>query len=351
MVRGAAWVVLGVGVGCLPSPPEPFWVGRYLSYGATSEREVCRGSWEVQERYVAEMVALLGAEPMAPIPYTRIELDEREHYCGREDIGGCAVDGEVAYSIHAVHLHELAHVLARRVGARGPWAIGEGFAEVFGDGLYSTTRRLPIEDVMADVEADRGGSYYTAGLFVRFLIEEYGLESLLEFMRRTDRDSDADEYGAAFQAVFGAPIADAYAAFEAYPGCPMRSNRVALFECAEAPVAWVEGTWQAASELDCDDPTVVGPVENNEHVFVLSNRGLEVARGGRYEVEVTGGVGGLAGARIHRCGSCWDEYDATIRVGQRGALDLEAGRYYVTLVREFAEVGDVRVTLSAPPGS
>lgn len=349
MRRGAAWVVLGIAVGCVPSPPEPFWVGRYVTYGATSEGEVCRGSWEVQERYVAEMVELLGVEPMAPIPYTRIDPDDREHYCGREDVGGCAVNGEVAYSVHAIHFHELAHVLAHRVGARGPWAIGEGFAEVFGDGLSSMSRRLPIEDVMADVEADRGGSYYTAGLFVRFLIEEYGLESLLEFMRRTDRGSDPDEYGAAFQAVYAVPIAEAFAAFEAYPSCLMRNNRVALYECAEAPVAWADGRWQVTTALDCDDPTVFGPIHNNEHVFAASNRGLEAPRSGRYEVEVTGSVGGLAGVRINRCGSCWDDYEATVRVGQRGALELEAGRYYVTLVREFAEAGEMRVTLTAPP--
>jgi hypothetical protein len=352
-MRGAAGrVLLGVMTmtlpGCSVSPPEPFWVGQYLTYGKTVDVEVCRGSWEVQDRYVRELAELIGAKITDPIPFTLIDRDEREYYCDQEGVVGCARDGEAAYSIRTIHLHELAHVVMRLAGVRGPHAFNEGLAEVFGDGNVYTPKRLPIADVVADIEAQDGG-YYTASMFVRFLIEEYGLETLLEFMRRTDRDTGPDDYVEAFQEVFGTPLEDAFVAFDEYPSCSARNNSIALVDCTGDVVAWEGGTWSVASELACDDPDVVGPLSDEDTKVVVSTRGLTIEQAGSYQISVTGSAGGLAGVRVNRCGSCWDAYEAGVQVGQAGALELTGGRYYVTLVRELAGAGDIRVSLTASP--
>jgi hypothetical protein len=340
--------VAAIVAGCGASPTEPFWVGEFISYGKTIDAEVCGGSWAIQDRHVGELAELIDADITAPIPYTLIGLDDREHFCGQEDVAGCAVEGEAAYSIHRIHMHELAHVVLRHAGVRGPHAFNEGLAEVFGDGLIYTPRRLPIADVVADIEADRGGGYWTAGLFVRFLIEEHGLETLLEFMRRTDRETAPDDYADAFLEVFGTPLEEAYVAFDDYPSCSTLNNRIALTDCTGDAVPWVDGTWSVTSELACDDPEVFGPSSDGDKELIASSRGLMIDEAGSYRIEVAGSVGGLAGARVNRCGSCWDAFDARVQVGQTDTLELEAGRYYVTLVRELAEAGDVRVTLTAP---
>jgi hypothetical protein len=354
MRAAATWTFLGsvVGVavpGCGVSPPEPFWVGENLAYGKTNgDAEVCRGSWEVQSRYVGELATLLGAEIPTPIPYTLIDLDEREHYCDQEGVAGCARDG-AAYSIHRIHMHELAHVVARQAGVLGPHAFSEGFAEMFGDGKFSTPRRLPIADVIADIEADRGGGYYTAALFVRFLVEEYGLETLLDFMRRTEKDTAPEDYAEAFREVFGTPLEDAFVAFDDYPSCSTMNNRIPLVDCTGDPVPWVDGAWSASSELSCDAPEVVGPIEADDKMLVGASHGLVIDAAGSYRIEVSGSVDGLAGARVNRCeASCWDFFEAQVLVGQVSNLELPAGRYYVTLVRELDQVGDVRVTMTSP---
>jgi hypothetical protein len=355
MHAAATWALFGSVAGaavpgCGVSSPEPFWVGENLSYGKTNDdAEVCRGSWEVQDRYVNELATLLGAKITTPIPYTLIDPDERDHYCDQGGVAGCARDG-AAYSIHRIHMHELAHVVAREAGVLGPHAFSEGFAEMFGDGKVSTPRRLPIADVVADIEADRGGGYYTAALFVRFLVEEYGLETLLEFMRRTDRDTAPKDYAEAFLAVFSTSLEDAFVAFDEYPSCSTMNNRIPLADCSGDPVPWVDGAWSAASELSCDDSEVVGPIEADERMLVGASRGLVIDAAGLYRVEVSGSVKGLAGARVNRCdASCWDFYEAQVQVGQISSLELAVGRYYVTLVRELEQVGDVRVTLTALP--
>jgi hypothetical protein len=353
MRRRAAvlWTMLVTagGPGCGVSPPEPFWEGEHLAYGKTADVEVCRGSWVVQDGFVAELAGLINVDLAAPIPFTLIEPDELEHYCEQPDVLGCARNGSAAYSIYTMHLHELTHVVTRQGGFRGPLAFNEGLAEVFGDGVHNVPERLPVEDAVYDFEAGGGASYTTAALFVRFLIEEQGLEALLEFLALTDEHDDADEYGRVFREVFGVELEDMFVAFDEYPTCSMMNNRIALTECGGTAVAWKNGIWQADSALDCDDPTVFGPVDSGGERFLGTNRSLVVERGGTYRIDVSGSADGLAGVRINRCGSCWDAFEVRVRVGESGALDLAAGRYYVTLIREVERAGDVRVTLAEPP--
>lgn len=350
MRRDRTWSLIGAlsaASACSPETPEPFWTGTYLAYSSTTEIDVCEGSWVLQDRYVELLSELLGVTPPRPVRFTFIDRYEREKFCDDDSLLGCARDDEV-YSIYAVQLHELAHSVATPAGLGGPLAFQEGFAEVFSDGQFSVAERLPIADVVQDFAGD-GGSYYTAGLFVRFLIEEYGLEKLLAFLRNTDRDDGVETYAAVFEETYGAPLTDALAAFEAYPSCTMWNNRIALLECMAPPLPWAGDAWTASSALACDDPEVLGPVPDGEKMLVWSTRTLDIESNGQYVARTTGEVAGAAGARITRCASCWDSVDAQINVGQERTLNLTAGRYYVTLIKEPLEPGTLDFLLTRTP--
>jgi len=332
---------------CAPRFPDPFWTGAHLVYATTSDVEVCAGSWVVQDRYVDLLSELLGVKPRRPVRFAFIERSEREEFCYDDDPLGCAI-GDESYSIYAVQLHELAHAVAKPAGIRGPLAFQEGFAEVFSDGQDSEPERLPIVDVVGDFAGD-GGSYYTAGLFVRFLIEEYGLEKLLAFMRGTAEDDGIEGFSKVFENVYGVALNDTFAEFEDYPSCTMWNNRIALFECASPEVPWEGADWRATSPLACDSPDVLGPVPDGDKMLIWTTRTVEIESDGEYLATVEGDVAGSAGARITRCASCWDSLDAQVNVGQSRPLTLTAGRYFITFIKEVKEPGALTMSLSKLP--
>lgn len=338
---------LGALFACSPDFPAPFWTGAHLAYATTTDLKICDGSWVVQDRYVGLLSDLLGVSLPRPVRFALIERDEREKFCEDSDLLGCTRDDE-SYSIYAVQLHELAHAVAAPAGIRGPVAFQEGLAEVFSDGQDSDPKRLPIGDVLDNFAGD-GGSYYTAGLFVRFLIEDYGLEKLLTFMRATDEDDSPAAQASTFADVYGVTLEQAAIDFEDYPSCKMWSNRIAVFECEAELVPWEDSTWRAASSLACESPDVLGPVPDGAKMFVWETRALMVEADGKYLATAGGDVGGAAAGRLTRCGSCWDSLDEQVRVGDARVLNLSAGRYYVTLLKEVAEAGEVTFTLAPQP--
>ena len=116
--------------------------------------------------------------------------------------------------------HELAHALADRAGWHGTRIFNEGFAEAFGFNNDSGVDRLPIRQVVENF-ALTPDNFYTAGLFVRFLVEDYGLDRFAEFMRATGSDDDFATVSASFEDAMGVSIEDSFAA-----------------SCAATPQSW-----------------------------------------------------------------------------------------------------------------
>ena len=328
---------------CTPDFPAPIWKGEFLEYASTVKGEVCAGSWTVQDRYVATLAELLDITIEAPLNYAYISEAERQEYCFDPDLLGCYYENK-AYSKYAVHFHELAHGVADLGGMRGPVAFQEGFAEVFGNGQYSDDERRPAEEVLRDFD-HANGSYYTAGLFVRFLIERHGLGLMVDFMRQADEDAPWDEIRETFQGVFHESLEDALLAFDAYPTCAMWNNRVALVECDLQPLPWDGDTWQV-STLECADEDVMGPVPDGDIMLQWTTRGMIVDEDGDYLAAVDAGPAGESGVRITRCASCWDSVDALVRAGDSRTIHLTAGQYYVTFIRETQETEGLAFSFS-----
>lgn len=329
-------------VGCNPELPPVRWSGESLVYRAEGSATVCAGSFSVQDDYVRRLADMLQIELERPINYSLLGLDEVESFCEQETVLGCEFDSDV-YSTRPMHFHELAHAVARRGGVHGSEAFREGFAEALSNGFEPKKPRVPIEPVLKDfgyLDAD----YYTAGLFVRFLIERHSLLEVSAFLKRTSKADSFESVSGVFADVFGEPLAVAMGDFEAYPSCAAWTNRLALVECGLEESPWVGSSWEAEVELDCSDDDVVGPLVDGRSL-VGSTRALVVDVAGEFVARTQSGVEGDSTVRLTRCGSCWDAFDVTVTPGQEKQLMLSEGRYFVTFIKELDKAGSVRFSL------
>jgi hypothetical protein len=103
-----------------------------------------------------------------------------------------------------------------------------------------------------------------------------------------------------------------------------------------------------SAEVDCGDPAVFGPLDN-ERGSLGAFAAFEVPATGSYAVEVRSEVPGFAGVRVTRCGSCWDEVDFGVAAGELESAVLPAGRYYATFVASAQAPG--RIDLRVAPES
>lgn len=340
----AVLMALWAGVTCTPDFPEPFWTGAWLAYSTTTNAEICEGSWRVQDQYVQRLSQYLGVTVPTPLHFAYIDRSDVDDYCFQDDLDGCEYDGK-AYSTRPVLFHELAHAVARESGHEGARAFQEGYAEVFGNGLYGSKERAPVDDVLRAFSQE-GPHYYTAGLFIRFLIERHGLDVLLSFMRRTSLEESFASVSSIFEEEFGEPLDAALLAFDEYPSCGMWENRIAVVECGLAVLPWSGDRWEASSAVECNSEDVLGPMLEDDEMLVWTSRGLEVAAAGDYDVDVRGEFAGTAGVRFTRCGSCWDSLDFLVQAGETRTVTLTPGRYYATFIKSLDEDGTLEASVA-----
>jgi hypothetical protein len=256
---------------------------------------------------------------------------------------GCEFDGD-AYSARPMHFHELAHAVARRGGIGGSDAFREGFAEALSNGFEPKKPRVPIEPVLRNF-AYRDEDYYTAGLFLRFLMERHSLDDVAAFLSQTSPSDSFVAVSDAFADIFAEPLTAAMTDFADYPSCAAWSNRLAIVECGLDPIPWAGTSWQTDSNIDCSDEDVLGPLVDGVSL-VWATRGLVVDSPGEFIARTTGGpAAGEATVHLTRCASCWDAFDVTVAPGYQKQLTLPAGRYYVTLVKELGTSGHMRFSL------
>lgn len=328
---------------CGPDDPPVLWEGEHLRYASSVDVEICEGTFEVSDAFVAALAREFGVSLARPAYFAFVERDQLGDYCGVErPITGCATEGK-AYSGERMHFHEIVHLVAGLAGVQGPLAFQEGLAEVYDDD-GNEGERQPIDDVLARFE-ERDDHYYTAALFVRFLFERHGREAVLEFMRRTEEDDPRERWAPIFASVTGETIESATAAFSEYPSCTAVANRVSLYQCGLPAEPWDADALDITAELECSLPDVMGPAYDPESM--VTARGFEIPATGLYWLSL--GSDDDAGAvRITRCGSCWDSYELVLKPGDTTLEALEAGRYFATFGRPPDEPGALTLDVSPP---
>lgn len=340
-------LALGVAlVGCGPDYPPVVWSGEHLEYATDLDRELCGGTFHLQDRFVEMLADLVGLSLSEPILFAYVDQSRIEEFCTVVESAGCARSDAVV-STHALSRHELTHAVTLAAGWRGPSPFVEGVAEMFNDGVDLDEVRVPLTEVLDDFQIT-GAHYFTMGLFVRFLVERHSLEALAAFMRDSEYEDPRTAYEAAFAEHFGESLSDAITAFDDYPTCPEWSNRNALVECGLPLEEWVDGALEISAELECNNPDVIGPLENDD-MRIGSFAAFEISAEGSYSLQATSEIDGFSGVRVTRCGSCWDKVDEAVVAGESEVAELPAGRYYATFVADFAAPGSIDLRIEASP--
>lgn len=329
-------LLLALATACREELPPARWTGASLVYRAEPSDTVCGGSFGLQDAYVRQLSDLLHVELDRPIAFSLLGSGALEGFCDSDTAVGCEVESDV-FSTRRVHFHELAHAVARRGGVHGTEAFREGFAEAFSNGVEPGKPRAPIEPVLRDF-AYMDEDYYTAGLFLRFIVERHTLENVVVFLRRTSRDDYFSVVEREFLEVLGEPLTTTMADFDDYPSCPAWSNRLAIVECGLTPSPWQGTSWKAESAVNCSDEDVLGPLVDGKSL-VWTTRSLVVDTPGEFIARTEGTVDGDATVRLTRCASCWDALDLTVLPGQEKQVALPAGQYYVTFIKELDRDG------------
>ncbi|MEZ4383519.1 MAG: hypothetical protein R3A79_19470 [Nannocystaceae bacterium] len=332
--------------GCGPDYPPVIWSGEHIEYATERDRDICEGSFVLQDEFVGLLSEFVGVTLSEPALFVYVEQEKLGDFCPREWAAGCSYE-YAAISTKALNRHELAHVVTRSAGWNGPASFVEGVAEMFNDGVDLDEVREPIDAVLDDFQIT-DTHYFTMGLFVRFLVERHGLEKLAAFMRDTDYHAARETYEATFAQHFGESLSDATAAFDDYPTCPEWSNRIALYECNLPLTPWSNGAIDVNVDLQCEDSDVFGPLEDDP-MRIGSFVAFEVEVEETYSVEVNSEIAGFAGVRITRCGSCWDEVDFGVVAGEPESATLPPGRYYATFVADVSSPGQIDLHLSPMP--
>ena len=317
-------------------------MGDYLHVAQEATDLVCGGSNPYQDRYVEHLAELLDLDLDEPIRFAYIKREDVETYCFQE-LWGCYYDDK-AYSIFPVLTHELAHAVTDRAGWKGTQVFREGIADVLGFNNNIDVERLPIREVIRNNERDPDSTYTTA-LFVRFLLEEHGLEKLAQFMRATDLDDDFATVSAAFEDALGVSIDSAFDAFSSYPTCSAWANQAAIVECGQEPLPWGPDGLETTVFLDCDDDSTVGPISDE----IRSSRSLEVSVDGTYEITVSSTSAAASGVRLTHCGDCRTPIDEIVLAGSSRTVDLSAGRYFALFVTDVGQPAEVTLQLSTAP--
>jgi len=333
---------LALALACTPEFPEVTWEGEHLHVAQSASGRVCGGSYAYQDLFVERLAELLGVTLDAPIRYAFVDPEEIQAYCFQDGYGGCYYDDK-AYSPVPVLTHELAHAVADRAGWDGPRAFKEGFAEVFGFNSDTDVERLPIRGVIEDFVAGRD-HYYTAALFVRFLVERYGLDRFGDFMLATDKDDEFSAIEASFKTHFGEPIDAAFAAFDAYPTCSAWANQAAIVECGMEPPSWDSDSTRITVSLDCGDEGTIGPFGEGSGLMSAA-RTLEIAEGGVYQMTVTSTSSARNVVRLSHCGSCWEAVDKIIAAGSTRTVELPPGRYFADFIGDVEEPMEITLYL------
>ncbi|HFE47355.1 MAG TPA: hypothetical protein ENJ18_18020 [Nannocystis exedens] len=267
-------------------------------------------------------------------------------YCTLSRLG-CAqtgTDPKSAIGRPSVMPHEIAHVFEDTVtpGAM-PAAYEEGFAEMFSG--YGGV--LPRDSFLSLMQADSATdlNYSSARHLTRWLVSQYGIESLFTLYQRSARNDDTVQRLAEFERTLDTTWMDLQMEFW---------RTAALYDPGPRECAIVDGIVSAKEglimsiPLDCESDGTFGPfnLEEEPGGQIASERVIEVAESGRYWLEASRGRVRLLPCEVRNeamDAAFWGALDAgldatgvmtTFRRYQ--SVELRTGRYILTVLDGLA---------------
>ncbi len=326
--------------------PMAAWFGEHLAIG-TDGVTACGGSFEAMDRHAD----LVGKELMAEEGF---ELDvyvlppNFDFADGPCEDSACSYESEI-WTTYLPASHEIVHgVRSNAVGwsavREAPSVLEEGLAEVYGDDVSTvapTAMLAPVEDVL-DGDVVGLAEYQRAGHFVRYLLERYSLDEVMD-LASAGRSVTLE---AAFEEVLGESLTRVLADYAQYPICSRNDWRIPILECAGERTPWIAEAPRRVSWtflVSCDDDDVIGPRFGR----VYTTEVLNLATPGRFRFETDffdlSRAINLFEIKLVRCDTACDRPSEIVLRNDQWAstqIDLEAGTYYVEFDR-LADANDL----------
>lgn len=136
----------------------------------------------------------------------------------------CASGGTARLGSERGQYHGLAHLITWQIDGRSIPSLEEGTAEALGPFAplaLPATAVAEIDSAFLYSDVLDGVDYTHGAVFVRFLIEEYGVDRFREFYRAMHgvRAPREQQFRERFAEVFGEPFSDAWTNFHSAPRC------------------------------------------------------------------------------------------------------------------------------------
>ncbi len=262
-----------VGLACTPEPaaggPEILLRGEWIDIGVydRSAEETCAGTFEYLDAYAGVLAAEFGVDAHLGL-YRWYSRDRfaADDPCQMPVLGCAGINGMFTTAMPLEH--EVVHAAELKsfdFSTSCPSVISEGLAEVYG--TSGSTPSASDFDRLEGLLTNPTGQiasrdYDIAGRFVGFLVERYGLDSLLDMCALAGGWPEGQELATAFETTFEATIPEVLTEFEAQPNCSYEQYRSHVYACGAAsplPGVVVGAEVEVTYELDCASEMTLGP--------------------------------------------------------------------------------------------
>lgn len=348
--------MLALLAGCQPSY-EPNWLfrGQWIDVDGRDRDadQTCAGTFEYLDHFANAIAVEFGVhQHLGSYRWYSPEQYRADAPCGRdpEPFACASYDGVDTPALP--HEHEIVH-LANFLAAECPSVLEEGLADYYGSSGRTPSLgdldRLPalLNDLSARILND---DYPAAARFVAYLVEQFGLDAILDVCAITGPEPSGDELARAMASVFGMTNEALFEdlarqpascnAFEVY-----RSRVYACGAAEAAPDAGVVGRpgepFEATYEFDCANKATIGPLDGE--IWITER--IDIAVAGSYQVALNGGSSRDdvpdVELRLAPCEPCGRV--RSFGLGEIGEAEpLEAGRHWL----EMRAPEDFRGTLT-----
>jgi hypothetical protein len=277
--HGLPGVLLALLCGCEQDPYEPNWLfhGEWIDIDGRdrSAEDACAGTFEYIDAYSGALAVEFGVtEHFGSYRWYSPEQYDADLPCGPGlpyPYACAVVEDHTLHTAFIPHEHEMVHLVHSRAGMC-PSILTEGLAEYYGTSPQtpgdSDIERLAAR-LAAPAEKIANRDYAIAGRFAAYLVEQHGLESVLDVCRSTGQYPNADELSAAMTDVLGLStqmVLDDFA--DEFANRPSTCNRAdhyqsRVFACGAAAAApdagMIDGVLEKTYDFGCASSTTVGP--------------------------------------------------------------------------------------------
>lgn len=341
-------LLLATGCAEPPTPPVRLTTEHFVIH---SDSEVCAGLGEWYERTYEAWSTFLGVTLPSHRKIKIVQYAERiyvECVCGGPPATGCT-DGNTVWSLSTYDQHEVAHVLAGRLG-RPPAVFEEGLAVALGCSQYlgghTIERPADITEWIVNDAFEEGSRaevfarYEPSADFVSYVLARFGREAFLALYAALPHSPSREELRAVFSSTMGTELDEVVAGWVSSPSRSMRDICSPLTECSSEPLPR-----SATIQLSCGPRSVTRDVETAQDV-----RTLEVVEGGP-TVHLELNAPSTFEATVHGCGMEVATLQLVGQAGQSVALlgELPTGSYRVWLATPDSS-GEVLVNQTMADG-